>query len=81
INAFAAWLFLFSGVLIYTSLFFGGAPDVGWPFYWPFSASREGHGVDFFMMGILTLGVSSLLGSANFAATVYNLRAKGMSLW
>ncbi|RIH89912.1 cytochrome c oxidase subunit I [Calidithermus roseus] len=81
INAFAVWLFLFSAILIYTSLFFGGAPDVGWTFYWPFSASRPGHGVDFFMLGVLLLGISSLLGSANFAATVYNLRAKGMSLW
>jgi len=80
INAFAAWLFVFSGVIIYASLFFGGAPDVGWTFYYPFS-KVQGPGTDFFMVGVLLLGLSSLLGSANFAATVYNLRAKGMSLW
>jgi cytochrome c oxidase subunit I+III len=82
INGFAAWLFVFSAVAIYTSLFFGGAPSVGWTFYYPFSgAAASGIGTDFFMVGVLLLGLSSLLGSANFAATVYNLRAKGMSLW
>lgn len=80
INSFAAWLFVFSAILIYSSLFFGGAPDVGWTFYWPLSGTN-GRGVDFMMTGVLLLGLSSLLGSANFAATVYNLRTKGMSLW
>lgn len=81
INSFAAWLWLFSGIIIYLSLFFGGAPDVGWTFYYPFSTTRPGHGTDLFMVGVILLGLSSLLGSANFAATVYNLRAKGLSLW
>lgn len=80
LNAFAAWLWLFSGFVIYASLFFGGAPDVGWTFYYPFSVT-QGPSVDFFMIGVLLLGLSSLFGSANFAATIYNLRAKGMSLW
>lgn len=80
VNSFAAWLFVFSAVVIYTSLFFGGAPDVGWTFYYPLS-KVQGPGTDFFMVGVLLLGLSSLLGSANFAATVYNLRARGMGLW
>ena len=57
INAFAAWLFLFSGLVIYASLFFGGGPDVGWTFYWPLSA-KQGPGSDFMMVGVLMLGVS-----------------------
>jgi cytochrome c oxidase subunit I+III len=82
VNAFAAWTFLFSGLLIYSSVFFGGAPDVGWTFYYPLSAqASQGPGQNFFMVGLLLLGLSSLLGSANFAATIYNLRTKGMSLW
>jgi cytochrome c oxidase subunit I+III len=80
VNAFAAWLFLFSGIIIYASLFFGGTPNVGWTFYYPLS-KVEGIGTDFFMVGVLLLGISSLLGSANFCATIYNLRAKGMDLW
>ncbi len=75
INGFAAWLFVFSAVLIYASLFFGGAPDVGWTFYYPFSRTT-GLGTDFFMMGVLLVGLSSLLGSANFAAT-YGLQLAG----
>lgn len=61
-------------------LFPGGAPSVGWTFYYPFSA-QSGSGVDFCMAAILLLGFSSLLGNANFIATIYNLRAQGMSLW
>ncbi|AEB12691.1 cytochrome c oxidase, subunit I [Marinithermus hydrothermalis DSM 14884] len=81
VNAFAFWLFVASAVLIYLSIFFGGAPDVGWTFYYPFSVDPSTTGVDFFMVGVLLLGISSLLGAANFAATIYNLRTKGLTLW
>lgn len=37
--------------------------------------------MDFYLAAILLLGFSSLLGNANFVATIYNLRAQGMSLW
>lgn len=80
-NAFSYWAFLGAIVLALMSYFFpGGAPSVGWTFYYPFSAQSES-GVDFYLAAILLLGFSSLLGNANFVATIYNLRAQGMSLW
>lgn len=81
VNAFSYWAFLGAIVLALMSYFFpGGAPSVGWTFYYPFSAQSES-GVDFYLAAILLLGFSSLLGNANFVATIYNLRAQGMSLW
>ena len=38
-------------------------------------------GVAVFMVAIIINGIGSLLGSANFAATIVNMRAPGMSLW
>nr|WP_233554778.1 hypothetical protein [Deinococcus cavernae] len=38
-------------------------------------------GVTVFMVAIIINGLGSLLGSANFAATIVNMRAPGMSLW
>ena len=69
VNAFSYWAFLGAIVLALMSYFFpGGAPSVGWTFYYPFSA-QSGSGVDFYLAAILLLGFSSLLGNANFIAT------------
>lgn len=81
VNAFSYWAFLGAIILALMSyLFPGGAPAVGWTFYYPLSVKSE-TGVSFLMAAILLLGFSSLLGSANFIATIYNLRARGMTLW
>jgi cytochrome c oxidase subunit I+III len=81
VNAFSYWAFLGAILLALMSFLFpGGAPSVGWTFYYPFSV-QSGSGVNFYMAAILLLGFSSLLGNANFIATIYNLRAQGMSLW
>ncbi len=78
INAFSYWAFLFSILLVVAGLFFGQLPEAGWTFYYPVSISL---GSAFYFAAILLLGISSLLGNANFVATIYNLRAKGMTLW
>ncbi|WP_457627403.1 cbb3-type cytochrome c oxidase subunit I [Oceanithermus sp.] len=78
VNAFSFWAFFFAVVLVTVSIFFGNVPQAGWTFYYPLSTSL---GSAFYMSAILLLGVSSLLGNANFVATIYNLRAKGMTLW
>ena len=78
INAFSYWAFLFSILLVIAGLFFGQLPEAGWTFYYPVSLSL---GSAFYFSAILLLGISSLLGNANFVATIYNLRRRGMSLW
>ena len=81
VNTFAVWLFIFSLVLVVLGMFNGGAPSVGWTFYYPLSLDGNQPGVSVFMVALLLNGIGSLLGSANFAATIVNMRAPGMSLW
>lgn len=81
LNNFAFWLFLFSLILVLTGLWNGGAPGVGWTFYYPLTLDGNQTGVSVFMVAVILNGLGSLLGSANFAATIVNMRAPGMSLW
>ncbi|GEM48021.1 cbb3-type cytochrome c oxidase subunit I [Deinococcus cellulosilyticus] len=84
VNTFAFYLFLFSLILVAVSFFIGGPAAAGWTFYYPLTMKNSvagSHGVEVLMVSILLNGLASLLGSANFAATVMNLRAKGMGVF
>jgi cytochrome c oxidase subunit 1 len=81
LNAFSYWLFILSGVLIYSSFVLGGAPDGAWVGYAPLSTQlTEVVRMDFWIVGLSTLGVASIASSANFIATVFTMRAPGMTL-
>jgi cytochrome c oxidase subunit I len=81
LNAMSYWLLLFGGLLMYSSFVWGGsAPDAGWTSYPPLSEQSTGHGIDLWIVGIHTLGLSSLLGAINFICTIHNMRAPGMRL-
>jgi cytochrome c oxidase subunit 1 len=81
LNAFSYWLFLFGGIFLYSSFVLGGAPDGGWFGYAPLSIQiEEAVRMDFWALGLLTLGVASIASSANFIATILTMRAPGMTL-
>ena len=81
LNAFSYWLFIFGGIFMYSSFFLGGAPDGGWFGYAPLSIEiPEVVRMDFWALGLLTLGIASIGSSANFIATILTMRAPGMSL-
>ena len=82
LNALSYWVFLAGGVVLTSSFVFGGAPDGGWFAYAPLSSEEfsPGTGLDFYVVGLLLLGVSSLMASLNFAVTAINMRAPGMSM-
>lgn len=82
LNALSYWTFLGGALLLTSSFIFGGAPDGGWFAYAPLSAEEflPGSGLDFYVVGLLILGTSSLMASLNFAVTVINMRAPGMSM-
>jgi cytochrome c oxidase subunit I len=81
LNAFSYWVFLFGGLFLYSSIFLGGMPDGGWFGYAPLSTQNLGvNRMDFYALGLLVLGISSTVSAINFAVTVINLRAPGMSL-
>lgn len=81
LNTFAVWLFIASLLLVITGFWNGGMPSVGWTFYYPLTLDGNQTGVSVFMVALILNGLGSLLGSANFAATIVNLRAPGMGLW
>src|SRR5579862_5308289 len=65
LNAFSYWVFLFGGLLLNSSFLFGGAPNAGWFGYAnlteiPFN---PGHGIDFWVLGLQVLGISSMAGA------------------
>ena len=81
LNAFSYWLFLFAGLMIYSSFIFGGAPDGAWTGYAPLSSQiTETVRMDFWAVGLNLLGIASIASSANFIATVFTMRAPGMTL-
>ncbi|HEX6700007.1 MAG TPA: cbb3-type cytochrome c oxidase subunit I, partial [Gaiellaceae bacterium] len=76
------WLFLGSGVFIYAGLFGGMLPDAGWFNYVPLALRRfdPGLNIDFYALGLIFNGISSIAASVNFIVTIFKLRAPGMSL-
>jgi cytochrome c oxidase subunit 1 len=80
LNAFSYWVFLFGGLLINSSWLFHAAPNAGWFGYAPLTTLpySPGLNIDFWMMGLQILGVSSLAAGFNFITTCINMRAPGM---
>jgi cytochrome c oxidase subunit 1 len=80
LNALSYWLFLFGGIVLYTSVFFE-PPTAGWTMYAPLSddAFLPRNGVDAWILMIHLTGASTVLGAINFIATIHNMRAPGMA--
>jgi cytochrome c oxidase subunit 1 len=70
LNALSYWIFVTGGILIWV-----GAPQIGWTAYAPLTVYEAGIGVDFWLIGLLLIGVSSILGAVNFMTTIFLLRA------
>jgi len=84
LNMLSFWLGLVAGVLIVASFFVpGGAAASGWTAYAPLSAKAVytgvGWGQHLWILSLLILGISSLMGSINYITTIVNMRAPGMS--
>jgi cytochrome c oxidase subunit I+III len=82
LNALSYWLFLGSGLFLYTGLIVGSGPNVGWFDYVPLALDRfdPGHNVDFYALGLIFNGLASTATAVNFIVTIFKLRAPGMSL-
>jgi cytochrome c oxidase subunit 1 len=85
LNALSIWLFIFGGLMLYSSFILGGAPAAGWFAYAPLSENlgetySPGHGMDYWILGLTLTGVASIAGAVNFIVTILNMRAPGMKL-
>ena len=56
-----------------------GAIGTGWTFYAPLSV-QGGMGIDFAILSVHILGISSIMGSINIIVTIFNMRAPGMTM-
>ena len=77
----ASYQFYFvGGVIMFTSFFIpGGAAQAGWTSYPPLSLIIPTDGQTFWLLGMVCLISSSLLGSVNIITTIIQLRAPGLT--
>ena len=81
-NALSFWLLLFGGIFLYTSIFFGNAPDMGWFSYAPLSEKPYSSlpGVDFWALGLLAIGIGTVTTGINLIVTTFTMRAPGLTM-
>ncbi|MGE7602278.1 cytochrome c oxidase subunit I [Peribacillus sp. NPDC097675] len=79
LNSLGFWLFFFGGIFLNLSWFLGGAPDAGWTSYASLSLHSEGHGIDFYVLGLQISGLGTLIAGINFLVTIINMRTPGMT--
>ena len=79
LNMMSYWVYLPGGVIMMLSFLVpGGAANSGWTSYPPLSIIA-GQGQTVWILGMVLLITSSLLGSINFIVTILQLRAKGLT--
>ena len=79
LNMASYWVYLPGGLIMLASFFVpGGAANSGWTSYAPLSVTAT-TGQTWWLIGMIFLITSSLLGSINFIVTIFQLRCKGMT--
>ncbi len=82
LNSFTYWTFLLSGVLVYIGPLMGEAPHAGWFSYMPYTniIYSPTHGMDFYAISLIFLGISTTAAAINFIVTILRFRAPGMAI-
>ncbi len=82
LNAMSYWLLPCGGTLLYFSFMTGQAPNAGWFSYAPLSTKPFNlmPAQDYWIVGLLCLGVGSIAAAINIFVTVLSCRAPGMSV-
>src|SRR5213593_70953 len=84
LNMLSFWVGAVSGVVMLASFLVPGGPAAsGWTGYATLSARAAytgvGLGQDLWIISLIIIGMSSLMGSINYITTIVNMRAPGMS--
>ncbi len=82
LSAYGYWCYLFGGSILIVGLVLGLAPDGGWFMYTPLSSRTYTPGInaDIWLIGITFVEISALSAAIEIIATIFKLRAPGMSL-
>jgi len=79
LNMMSYWVYAVGGIVMFASFFVpGGAANSGWTSYPPLSVTAT-TGQTWWLVGMVFLITSSLLGSVNFIVTIVQLRVKGLT--
>jgi cytochrome c oxidase subunit I len=86
INALSFWMLPLGGILLLLGFVVpGGAAAAGWTSYPPLTErlpnSSPGAGQDLWIVALILIGTSSILGGINFLVTIFKMRAPGMTLF
>ncbi|MDP6659048.1 MAG: cytochrome c oxidase subunit I [Candidatus Poseidoniia archaeon] len=82
LNALSFWLLPTGALVVYAGFFTGGAGDVAWTGYVPYSSGDHATspGTDLWAAGQIMLGASSTLTAINFLTMIMRMRAPGVTL-
>lgn len=81
LNAIAFWMIPPAGLLLIASFFVpNGAAASGWTSYPPLSLVNGQWGELIWILSVLLLGTSSILGGINFVTTILKMRIPGMTI-
>jgi cytochrome c oxidase subunit 1 len=82
LNNISFWLLPPALILLVCSALVEVGPGTGWTVYPPLSSIQyhSGGSVDFAIFSLHLAGIGSLLGATNFITTIFNMRAKGISM-
>jgi cytochrome c oxidase subunit 1 len=83
INALSFWLLPLAGTIMILGFFLGGSAAEGWTSYSPIAQAKysPGVGTDLWIVGLILIGTSSILGGINFLVTIFKMRAPGMTMF
>jgi cytochrome c oxidase subunit I len=79
LNAVAFWM-IPPGGIFFLSSFFVGTAQAGWTSYPPLSLVSGKWGEEIWILSVLLLGTSSMLGAMNFVTTIFKMRIPDMDI-
>ncbi len=81
LTAFGYWLYLFGGIVFFSSFLVDAVPDAGWFAYPPLAGvDFSGLSMDFWLLGLGAIELGGIATGIELAVTVLKLRAVGMTL-
>jgi cytochrome c oxidase subunit I+III len=82
LSAYGFWSYFIGGMIFFSSLFFGLAPDGGWFMYPPLTSLEFSPGInaDFWLLGIAFIEISVIAAAIEITVGIFRTRAPGMTL-
>jgi cytochrome c oxidase subunit I+III len=82
LSAYAFWAYAIGGLVFFSSIFFGAAPNGGWFMYPPLTSKEYSPGInaDMWLLGIGFIEISAIAGAIEIIVGILRNRAPGMTL-